>query len=75
MDSARQKAHRKLELIRTGELAKQCFYSGCTFREVQSDPLFFISVTPLIVLYGVILMKREIVEEWRQLYNGLIATY
>lgn len=46
------------------------FYGNRTFREVLSEPLFFVSVIPLILLYGVILMRREIVEEWKQLYAG-----
>jgi hypothetical protein len=49
---------------------RKYFYDNRTFREVLSEPLFFLFVIPFIVLFGVILMKREIVEEWRQLYAG-----
>ncbi|MEG9430789.1 hypothetical protein [Terriglobus sp. ADX1] len=49
---------------------KEYFYGNRTFREVLSEPLFFLVVIPFIFLFGVILMKREIVEEWRQLYAG-----
>jgi hypothetical protein len=49
---------------------KEYFYGNRTFREVFSEPLFFLVVIPFILLFGVILMKREIVEEWRQLYAG-----
>lgn len=45
-------------------------YGNRSFRELVSDPLLFLSVIPIIFLYGVILMRREIVEEWRQLYRG-----
>jgi hypothetical protein len=49
---------------------KEYFYGNRTFREVLSEPLFFLVVIPFILLFGVILMKREIIEEWRQLYAG-----
>lgn len=49
---------------------KEYFYGNRTFREVLSEPLFFIVVIPFILLFGVMLMKREIVEEWRELYAG-----
>ena len=49
---------------------KAYFYGNRTFREVLSEPLFFLVVIPFIFLFGVILMKREIAEEWRQLYAG-----
>lgn len=49
---------------------KEYLYGNRTFRELLSEPLFFLVVIPFILLFGVILMKREIVEEWRQLYAG-----
>lgn len=49
---------------------KEYFYGNRTFREVLSEPLFFLIVILFILLFGVILMKREIIEEWRQLYAG-----
>jgi hypothetical protein len=49
---------------------RKYFYGNRTFREVLSEPLFFLVIIPFILLFGVILMKREIVEEWRQLYAG-----
>jgi hypothetical protein len=49
---------------------KMYFYGNRSFREVLSEPLFFLVAIPFILLFGVILMKREIVEEWRQLYAG-----
>jgi hypothetical protein len=49
---------------------KEYFYGNRTFREVLSEPLFFLLVIPFILFFGVILMKREIVEEWGQLCAG-----
>jgi len=46
------------------------YYGDRSFRELLSEPLLFLSVVPIILLYGVILMWREIAEEWRQLYEG-----
>ena len=49
---------------------KEYFYGNRTFREVLSELLFFLAVIPFILLFGVILMKKEIVEEWREIYAG-----
>lgn len=49
---------------------KEDFYGNRTFREVLSEPLFFLTVIPFILLFEVILIKKEIIEEWRQLYAG-----
>jgi hypothetical protein len=46
------------------------FYDNRSFREVLSEPLLLLSVLPFILLYGVVLMWRPIVEEWKQLYAG-----
>jgi hypothetical protein len=47
---------------------RKYFYGNRTFREVLSEPLFFLATIPFILLFGLILMKREIAEEWKQLY-------
>ena len=44
------------------------FYGNRTFGEVIAEPLFLLCVIPFIVLFGVILMRQELAEEWRQLY-------
>jgi hypothetical protein len=49
---------------------KEYFYGKRTSWEVLSEPLLFLVVIPFILLFGVLLMKREIVEEWRQLIAG-----
>jgi hypothetical protein len=49
---------------------KKYFYGNKSFREMLSEPLFFLAVIPFILLFEVILMRGEIVEEWRQLYAG-----
>ncbi len=76
--SARQGGWTQLVMMPTenwdsSELAsflRKFFYGNRTFREVFFDPLLFLCVIPFILFYGAFLMRREIVEEWRQLYAG-----
>ena len=46
------------------------FYDGRTFSQVIALPMLLIYIVPLIFLFGVIYLRHEIVQEWRQLYAG-----
>ncbi len=46
------------------------FYDGQTFSQVIAQPLLLIGMVPFIFFVGVLYMKHDIVEEWKQFYAG-----
>lgn len=77
--SARQQGWMELvksptERVRSSELAgllQEDFYDNRSFRQVIAEPLFYVYVIPFVVLYIAIMMRQELVAEWRRLYEGL----
>jgi len=47
------------------------FYDNRSFRQVIAEPLFIVCVIPFAVLYIAFMMRRELVAEWRRVYEEL----
>ncbi|NYF79819.1 hypothetical protein [Granulicella arctica] len=47
------------------------FYGNRTFGELIAEPLSFICVIPLLVLYVAIMIRQELASEWRRLYEEI----
>ena len=63
-----------IERIKSSELAgflQEDFYDNRSFRHVIAEPLFSVYIVPFVVLYLVIMMRREFVAEWSLLYEEL----
>jgi hypothetical protein len=52
------------------EFFQRDFYDGQTFEQVIAQPMFLIGMVPFIFIIGVLYMKHDIVEEWKQFYAG-----
>lgn len=57
--------------VELASFLQEDFYGNRTFGEVIAEPLSFICVIPLLVLYVVVIMRQELAEEWRRLYEEI----
>ncbi len=77
--SARQRGWTQLvktpiERINSSELAgllQEDFFVNGSFRQVIAEPIFYVYIIPFVVLYIAIMMRRDLVTEWRRLYEEL----
>jgi hypothetical protein len=63
-----------IEWVNSSELAgllQEDFYDNRSFRQVIAEPLFYVYIIPFVVLYVAIMMRQELVTEWRRLYEEL----
>jgi hypothetical protein len=47
------------------------FYGNRSFGEVIAEPLSFICIIPLLVLYVAFMMRQELASEWKRLYEDI----
>jgi hypothetical protein len=63
-----------IERVKSSELAgflQEDFYDNRSFRQVIAELLFYVYIIPFVVLYIAIMMRQELVAEWRRLYEEL----
>ena len=63
-----------IEQINSSELVgflRQDFYDNRGFRQVIAELLFYVYIIPFVVLYVAIMMRQELVTEWRRFYEEL----
>lgn len=52
------------------EFFERDFYDGRTAKQIMAQPLSVTSLIPVLFLVGVLYLRRNIAEEWRELYTG-----
>ena len=63
-----------IERVKSSELTgflQEDFYDNRSFRQVIAELLFYVYIIPFVVLYIAIMMRQELVAEWRRLYEEL----
>lgn len=66
-----QSAAQRWNSSELANVLQENFYDSRTFTEVIAEPVCLICVILLIVLCGVIVMRQELVAEWRRLYEEI----